>query len=465
MSSVRLGAVLLLTATASLHAQNPALTFSSPAPAASPEMLGTPVDKAAMRETVRQGCLHAWNGYKQYAWGQDALKPLSRSGHNWYAKSLLMTPVDAYDTLRLMGLDAQAAEAKQLILDQLRFAVDDDVSVFETTIRLVGGLLSAYELDGDQRFLTLAQDLADRLAKAFDTPTGMPYRFINLLTGQTHGAVSNPAEIGSCILEYGVLSKYTGDPKYYARAKKAMLALYGKRSKLNLTGNSMNVETGTYVGSDSHVSGGIDSYLEYMLKGGILLHDKDLTDMWETSLPPINKYLADTKNGHLWYGHANMNTGQRAATSYGALDAFFAGALALGGDLDHAEKLQASNFAMWQLAGIEPEKLNYAAMKITGAVYPLRPENLESAYYLYHYTHDDRYLQMGKVMFDSIEKFCRNDVGYCSLSNVMTKEKADEMESFFFAETLKYAFLLFDDGHSLDFDKVIFNTEAHPYKR
>ena len=187
--------------------------------------------------------------------------------------------------------------------------------------------------------------------------------------------------------------------------------------------------------------------------------------MWRTSLPAVNRSLADTREGHLWYGHANMDTGRRTATTYGALDAFWAAALALGGDLDDAKKLQDSNFLMWNLAGVEPETLEYATLKITNPTYALRPENLESIYYLYHYTHDERYLQMGRTIFDSLEKYCRTDTGYCALQNVQTKEKKDEMESFFFAETLKYAFLLFDDGKSLDFDKVIFNTEAHPYQR
>ncbi len=454
---LRTGAVLLLTATGSLCAQTP--------PVPGPSSDAAPVDKAAMRELVRQGCLHAWNGYKQYAWGQDALKPLSKGGHNWYPRSLLMTPVDAYDTLRLMGWDKEAAEAKQLIFEKLSFDVDDDVEAFEVTIRLVGGLLSAYEIDGDQRFLVLARDLADRLAPAFNTPTGMPYRFVNLHSGKCHDAVSNPAEIGTTVLEYGVLSKHTGDPKYYACAKKAMDALYARRSRLDLTGTNINVETGEWTNADSFVGGGIDSYLEYMLKGGILLHDQSLTEMWQKSLPPIDRYLADTRDGRLWYGHADMNPRKRAATNYGALDAFWAAALAMGGDLDHAKKLQDSNFAMWQLAGVEPESLNYATMKIEDPSYILRPENLESVYYLYHYTHDEKYLRMGKAIFDSLEKYCRNDAGYCALKDVTSKEKLDQMESFFFAETLKYSFLIFDDGKALDFDRVIFNTEAHPYKR
>ena len=120
---------------------------------------------------------------------------------------------------------------------------------------------------------------------------------------------------------------------------------------------------------------------------------------------------------------------------------------------------------MWMLNGIEPETINYKTMEAGYASYALRPENIESAYYLYQYTHDVKYLEMGKAMFDNLVKYCRTDAAYASLKDVRTMEKRDSMESFFFAETLKYAFLLFDESGKLDFNKVIFNTEAHPYKR
>ncbi len=61
---------------------------------------------------VRTEFLHAWNNYERYAWGHDALKPLSKTSHDWYGQSLLMTPVDALDTLILMKLDAEADKAR-----------------------------------------------------------------------------------------------------------------------------------------------------------------------------------------------------------------------------------------------------------------------------------------------------------------------------------------------------------------
>jgi ER degradation enhancer, mannosidase alpha-like 2 len=187
--------------------------------------------------------------------------------------------------------------------------------------------------------------------------------------------------------------------------------------------------------------------------------------MWKTSLQSVNTYLADRKSGRLWYGHADMNEGKITATSYGALDAFFAGSLALAGDLDDAAALQESNYEMWMLKGIEPEEIDYEKMVITYDGYALRPENIEGAYYLYQLTGNGKYLQMGRDLFHSLVQYCRNDAGFCALKNVETKEKSDNMESFFLAETLKYAYLLFDDSGVIKFNDIIFNTEAHPFLR
>src|SRR6202166_1692166 len=119
-------------------------------------------DDAHSREVaahVRAEFLHAWNNYERYAWGHDALRPLSKTAHDWYGQSLLMTPVDALDTLILMHLDDEAARVRSLIVTGLSFDRDIYVKNFEITIRLLGGLLSSYQLTGDQRLLSLAEDL------------------------------------------------------------------------------------------------------------------------------------------------------------------------------------------------------------------------------------------------------------------------------------------------------------------
>jgi mannosidase alpha-like ER degradation enhancer 2 len=104
-------------------------------------------------------------------------------------------------------------------------------------------------------------------------------------------------------------------------------------------------------------------------------------------------------------------------------------------------------------------------MKIAYPGYPLRPEIIESAYVLHRRTKDPRYLEMGRTFFEGLLAHCRTDAGYTVLKDVTTKEKGDLMPSYFLAETLKYLYLLFAPDGTLDLDKVVFNTEAHPLRR
>ena len=424
------------------------------------------LDRRKLAAEVKAEFVHAWSGYKKYAWGHDDLKPLSKTHHDWYAEPLLMTPIDALDTMMLMGLKEDFATTHRYVVENLSFDKDISVQNFEVTIRLLGGLLTNYQLTGDKRFLQLADDLGTRLLPAFESPTGMPYRYVNLRTKAVRDPVSNPAETGTLLIEFGTLSKLTGKTIFYDKAKRALVETFKRRSAIGLVGEWINVETGEWTNKDSHISGAIDSYYEYLLKCSLLFDDPDCKRMWNESIVAINKYLIDTdSSGQLWYGHADMNTGQRGATKYGALDAFFPAALALAGDLTRAKALQESSFRMWQKAGIEPEEYDYKADKITAPGYPLRPEIIESTYYLYHHTKDPKYLRMGERLWRDFVKHCRTDAGYAALKSVITKEKSDAMQSFLFAETFKYFYMLFAPTRVLEFDKVIFNTEAHPIKR
>jgi mannosidase alpha-like ER degradation enhancer 2 len=470
MGAMRINAILLTSVLLTLpaaFAQNAPAATPTPPQAAKAGFSMTDAEKAEVAGRVRTETLHAWEGYKKYAWGHDSLKPLTKQPFDWYGPghSLLMTPVDALDTLTLMGLTEQADEARKLIDAQLNLNQDIYVKDFEITIRLLGALISCYEGTGDKRLLELADELGRRMLPMFDSPTGMPYEYVNLRTGAVRGTRSNPAEIGTLLLEFGMLSRLTGKPVYYDRAKRAVVQLYKRRSEIGLVGSEIDVETGEWTNKTAGIMGGIDSYYEYLLKASILFDDKDCEQMWRSSADAMDRYLADFDGKGLWYGQADMNTGKRSTTLYGSLDAFLPAVLALGNDLERAKQLQDSSFRMWMLTGIEPERLDYSTMKITSPGYPLRPEIIESTYYLYHYTHDAKYLAMGITYYNSLVKYCRTDDAYAALDNVQTKAKADSMESFFFAETMKYLYLLFAPESTLEFDKVIFNTEAHPLKR
>ena len=413
---------------------------------------------------VKAEFLHAWRGYRRHAWGHDDLAPLGRKPHDWYAHSLLMTPVDALDTLLLMGLTDEADAARELIATQLDFDQDMYVKNFEITIRLLGGLLSGYQLSGDERLLRKAQDLGTRLLPAFESPTGLPYVEVNLRSGKTRGTATNPAETGTLLLEFGTLSKLTGDTRFYAKAKRALVETWRRRSALGLVGASIDADSGAWLDTESHVSGGIDSYYEYLWKCWRLFGDQDCLDMWKPSIQAANRYLADERDGALWYGYADMRSGQRTHSYYGALDAFFPALLALSGDVPRAARLQDSSFRMWRLHGVEPEVIDYRTMRILYPGYALRPEIVESTYYMYHYTHDAKYLAMGATLLRDFVRHCRTPAGFAALADVTTGRQKDRMESFVLAETFKYYYLLFAPPATLDFDAVTFNTEAHPLR-
>ena len=448
----RISPLVVLALLASLGCARPA-----PAPAA--------LDRAELAARVRGELLHAWRGYERHAWGHDELRPVSETAHDWHPASLLMTAVDALDTLVLAGLDEEAEKARAIVVERLSFDQDFEVKNFEITIRVLGGLLSGYQLTGDERLLALAEDLGRRLLPVFDSPTGMPYMYVNLATGATSGERSNPAEIGTLVLEFGTLARLTGEPAFYDKAKNALVQLYERRSDVGLVGEEIDVQTGEWINPSSHVGGAIDSYYEYLVKCERLFDDADCGRMVRESLAAIAERLVEETPSGLWYGVADMRTGERTASHFGALHAFLPGVLALAGDLERARRLQDSAHAMWTLHGIEPEVLDYRAMEVVHPRYPLRPEIMESAYVLHRATGEARYLEMGRTYFEGLVRWCRTDAGYTVLEDVVTKEKGDLMPSYFLAETLKYLYLLFAPDDVLDPDEVVFNTEAHPLRR
>lgn len=421
--------------------------------------------RARLAEEVRAEFWHAWTGYKQHAWGHDGLKPLSNGYYDWYEVPFYMTALDALDTMLLMGLDDEATATQRFLLDSLAFDQDVFVQTFEVTIRLLGGLLSAHQMTGEPRFLDLAENLATRLMPAFESPTGMPYRLVNLETGAVRDSISNPAEVGTLLLEFGTLSTLTGNPVFYRKAKQALVEVYRRRSDIGLVGERINVETGAWTSTTSHIGGLIDSYYEYLLKCWLLFEDEDCKQMWDTSRAAVHRYLAYDAETGFWYGRVDMETGALDAPEFGALDAFFPAVLVLDGDLERARRLQDAAFTMWTAFGVEPERVNYRTMQVVHPAYYLRPENIESAYYLFHATGDPVYLDMGTVYLESLKTHCRTASGYAELESVVTKTKRDRMESFFLAETLKYLYLLFAPPETLDLDAIVFNTEAHPLRK
>lgn len=428
----------------------------------------TPVDSTYLRlaDEVKRETLRSWQAYEQYAWGHDALKPLTKASEDWYAQPLYISPIDAYSTLKLMGLDEEAAAIERYVVDSLSWDKDIDAKVFEVDIRILGGLLSMYELSGNPKVLAKTVDFADRLMPAFNTPTGIPTYHVNLRTGRQSGDTVNVAEAGTNILELGILSYYTGDPKYYAAGKRATLAVHERRSKLGLVGSDINVRTGEWTNRTAHICAGVDSYYEYLYKAYQLFGDTTIGRVWRESIAAINTYLPEEKDGLLWYGRSDMDTGERTGRVITLYDAFMPALLVLSGDTARAERLQRTWDVVWKEHGLEPTAYDYGTRTVRHGAYELNPEIIESAYYLHHFTGKPVYRDMAVGYWNDIKQHCRTDVAFTSVADVRTMEQKDYMPTFFFAETLKYLYLVFSEGNgAFSLSEHVFNTEAHPFAR
>src|SRR4051794_8713968 len=208
-------------------------------------------DWQTLAADVRTQLLWAWNSYADQCFGQDQIKPVTGTAAPFFFPAgppLGLTIVEALDTLYVMGLDRELEAGIRWAADHLQFDIDGDVQVFETSIRLVGGLLSAWYATRDRKLLVLAKDLADRLSPAFiKSATGMPYRFETLKPGAVRDPLTSPAEIGTYVAEWGMLGGALDDRRYFDLAKRAVRSLFDRRSRIGLVADTINIETGNWV--------------------------------------------------------------------------------------------------------------------------------------------------------------------------------------------------------------------------
>ncbi len=425
----------------------------------------------ALQEEIRSETLRSWKDYKKYAWGHDVLLPLSKGTFDWYKESLGISPIDAYSTLKVMGLENEAREIEQYALD-MDWDKDMYVQVFEVNIRILGGLLSMYHYSGNEAILEKARDFGNRILPAFDTPTGIPTHSVNLRTGKKagnlgegKGDIVNVAQAATYLMEFGILSYYTNDPKYYQVAKKATKAIFERKSAIGLPGEHINVYTGEWEGTQwHHLQAGVDAYYEYMYKSWMIFPDPEIKEIWEYSIDKINTYLLDDYEGRHFYTIVDMHTGEILKRSVSLYDAFFPAVQAISGDIEAAEKNQHTWNWLWNKYGLLPTRYKYDEDKVEYANSELNPEIIESAYYLHQITGKPIYLDMIKKYWSDIKKCCKGEVAFHAIQDVRTMEKKDYLATYFFAETMKYFYIAFSQGE-FDFNKHVFNTEAHTFKK
>ncbi|KAB2613254.1 mannosyl-oligosaccharide 1,2-alpha-mannosidase MNS1-like [Pyrus ussuriensis x Pyrus communis] len=437
------------------------------------------------REKVKEAMIHAWSSYEKYAWGHDELQPQSKNGVNSFG-GLGATLVDSLDTLYIMGLHEQFQKAREWVATSLDFDKDYEASVFETTIRVVGGLLSAYDLSEDKLFLDKAREIADRLLPAWDTPSGIPYNIINLAYGKPHnpswtGGESILADSGTEQVEFIALSQRTGDPKYQQKAENVIVALNKTFPDDGLLPIYIDPERGRSGYSTITFGAMGDSFYEYLLKVWILGNKtsavKPYRDMWEKSMKGLLSLIRRTTPSS--FAYLCEKNGNTMTNKMDELACFAPGMLALGSSdygpdeskqfLSLAEELAWTCYNFYQSTPTKLAGENYffhdgQDLSVGTSWNILRPETVESLFYLWRLTGNKTYQEWGWNIFQAFEKNSRIESGYVGLKDVNTGDKDNMMQSFFLAETLKYLYLLFSPSSVISLDEWVFNTEAHPIK-
>ncbi|CAM9257753.1 unnamed protein product [Choristocarpus tenellus] len=433
---------------------------------------------------VKAAMQHVWTNYRQYAWGWDELAPRTKKGKNPWG-SMGVTLVDSLDTLWLMGMKDEFWEARDWVRDKLTFDKANSVSVFETTIRELGGLLSAYDLSGDKTFLTKAQMLGDKLLPAFNTNSGLPTSHVNFKSGTARRSQSVLAEIGTLQVEFRYLSHATGDPKYANKVNHVFEHLAQIGGNHGLYPIYFSPTNGRSTTTQVTLGALGDSFYEYLLKVWLQGGKTESTyrDMYDRAMDGVAEVLIKKSNPSGMTFVSDWN-GSRNINKMDHLVCFLAGSLALGStthedpekaerDLRLAKALAFTCYNMYsrQKTGLAPEMVNFRDgqdMVVPGnaGYYKLRPETAESLFILHQITGDPIYREWSWSIFQAIEKHCKTPNGYGSHPDVNnpSARAEDNLESFFLAETLKYLFLIQDPDHIVDLTKVVFNTEAHPLR-
>ncbi|AMD22101.1 HGL239Wp [Eremothecium sinecaudum] len=493
---------------------------------------GEPPSNTVAKYEIEEVFLESWDSYVNNAWGYDVFRAYHGTGHNVdHEKPIGWMIIDSLDTMMIMYNNTESEDHKvrfrkhiqkceDWIRDELDFDVNKYVSVFETTIRILGGLLSAYYLSGEigvgdpEVYLTQAIDLGNRLALGFNTATGIPYAAVNLHTGAGITSLVSTAEFTTLQMEFKYLTYITGNKTYWHLAENVYKPLF----KVNefpsqwdgLVPLTANPYTGTFSGRVISLGSKGDSFYEYLLKQYLLTREKLYLHLYNISMKGVQKHLVDRlgENGYLYIGELQRGFRWPLSGKMDHLVCFMGGAYAMaateGFPIEEAQKqpwwnddreyywtmgqeLTRTCYKMYEEipSGLAPEIVVFRQsveeehedwwespsglffVKPTDVHNLQRPETVESIMFMYKLSKDKKYRSWAWNIFQSFRKhgaYNEEDGSrsYTSIVNVLEEEveHLDNMESFWLAETLKYLYLTYVEDFSLT--NIVFNTEAHP---
>ncbi|KAH6647474.1 glycoside hydrolase family 47 protein [Truncatella angustata] len=498
--------------------------LAAPATPGTADYIAHPERAAAIQEAFDR----AWAGYYTYAFPHDALAPLSESyldGFGGWGASA----VDALSTALIIG-DKKVVNQILDYIPDIDFSTANytgSISLFETTIRYLGGLISGYDLlsgplkdlaDDEAKVSALLEQavkLADLLSVAFDTPSGIPINDLDWQPPRPQNDTTNGiATIGTLVLEWTRLSDITGNKTYAELSQKGEAYLLDPQPKNigepfpGLLGTYLDVTNGSFVTSSGSWGGGDDSFYEYLIK--MYLYDTerfgDYKERWvvavdssikyltshpssrpeltflaawsnSTSLRYVSQHLACFNGGNFILGGLTLS--RQDYIDFGLLlvdgchDTYVETATGLGPEVFAWQDSVTNSSSNTAAPADQADFYKDAGFWISSSAYVLRPEVIESFYYAWRATGDSKYQDWAWSAFLAINKTCSvGDIGFAGVSDVNSPDggqKYDEQESFFFAEVLKYAYLIQAEEAEwqVSADKHntwVFNTEAHPFK-
>ncbi|KAL8809418.1 MAG: hypothetical protein Q9200_003428 [Gallowayella weberi] len=503
-------------------------------------------DEKAEREErlamVKKSFVHSWQGYKKNAWKEDELLPI-QGGYATTFGGWGATLVDSLDSLWIMGLKDDFEEAVNAV-DEIDFSIAklEELNLFETTIRYLGGFLGAYDISGEKYpiLLNKAKEVGNLLYSAFDTPNRMPvtrWKWEAAKKGAKQEAHPNAllAEVGSLTLEFTRLAQLTNDAKFYDAIQRITNVLDESQNKTVLPGLwpvMMDAQHAKFDDVGFTLGGMADSTYEYLPKQHLLLGGltQQYKKMYEATMAPITKHIffrpmtpdnADilVSSGVRVNGNAEVIVpdfeGQHLGCFTGGMVGIGAKIFSRPDDLMTARRLV--DGCVWAYnhtqTGIMPEIftmvpctddackwdegrwLKFVAIKshrievvpeglsdeergrwtagmdrlppgfssIKDKRYILRPEAIESVFIFYRMTGEKKYQDAAWRMFTAIENYTRTEIANAAIDDVTseTPVRADRMESFWLAETLKYFYAIFAHPGVLDLDKYVLSKTRH----
>ncbi|KAH8241374.1 hypothetical protein KR032_011539 [Drosophila birchii] len=439
----------------------------------------------AMRQKIKEMMLHAWNNYARFTWGKNEFRPISRGvnfGKEFGHQELGATIIESMDTLYVMGLDKELNRSREWIQKLFTLdRVDQPLSIFELTSRMLGPMLTMYALTGDQLYMDKAIHIADKILPTFQTPTGIPMRFVipnNEQFRRRHFSdVARISEFGALHLEFFYLSEITGNPVYKDAVDGIRLFLANMHKPNGLYPNSVGTEYGNW--ADSRCS--INRFHDYLLKSWIQSgrNDSETLQVFKDAMLAVVQNMVEITGDYVIY--IPEVVGGTRTDRMKQSDCFAAGLIALGAEqtlMKHWGKYgqigigigdTCHDLYMESPTGLGPEEMGFSEEARKDIVshqrtfYALRPEIVESYFMLWRLTRDKKYRKWGRDLVLALEKYCRTPYGYAGIQDVYNESSGsdDVQRSYFLGATLKYLFLLFSDNEVIPLQEWVFNSAGH----